>query len=203
MWCLSSFPCCNWIKRSVCLLHKAWGKATWNPFLVLWHTYKTNTCSIKNNTALLWYVALPCVWLKKNVLQCTVLRFLRYNVTSRHWGNVGRMKWEMDQVAYKGMLLTPKRTLAWFIASLCAGLCFSYIYRIRQVLSFDKSWWQNTLPLFCPWLLQWKEYIYTQKWIVFPFLCSVMWCCRVWGILFSAFWTCQELLMLRMVWGKY
>lgn len=66
------------------ILRWTWREETWELLLFFWHTYKTNTCSIKNNTALLCSVSLPCVWLK-NMPQFRVLCLLRYNITVLQW----------------------------------------------------------------------------------------------------------------------
>lgn len=80
---------CQWVSQSefaFCAKHGK--KETRDPFLVFWHTYKTNTCSIKNNTAWLWNVALPCVWHKKcaSVRSAELLRrYCYYSALRQCW----------------------------------------------------------------------------------------------------------------------
>lgn len=91
------------------ILRSTWWEETWDLFLFFWHTYKTNTCSIKNNTALLWYVSLPCVWLK-NMPQFRVLCLLRYNITMLQWATSENTAGNLAPLVLKGQ---PFQTQHW------------------------------------------------------------------------------------------
>lgn len=80
--------------------HKTWWEETLDLFLFFWHTYKTNTRTIKNNIALLWYVSLPCVQLK-NMPQFTVLCLLRYNITALQWATSEDAAGKLDPIVLK------------------------------------------------------------------------------------------------------
>lgn len=84
--------------------HKTWWEETLDLLLFFWHTYKTNTCTIKNNTALLWYVSLPCVQLK-NMPQFTVLCLLRYNITVLLWATSEDTAGKLNPIVLK--MATP------------------------------------------------------------------------------------------------